>query len=372
MKKNNSSLNVLEITLLACIILLIGIGFGFLYSASKPSAVKYYDNQYHYLIKQSVFLALSVVLFIIAVFLNRAFYKKYIKIIVIFGLLALLIALIPGIGKEVGGARRWIDLRFFQFQPSEIAKLIVVLYLASVLSNKGENIKDFYKGIFPPMILVCFFAVLVFAEPDFSTTFLILFIALFIFFIAGMRLLTLGMITAIGTLAGVLMITIAPYRMRRFFAFLNPWVDPLGSGWHYIQSMKCFALGKWFGVGIGESTQKNMALPEAHNDYIFAIIAEEGGAFLAIIIIVLFAIIGIMGLNIAKRCKDSYSYLLSAGITMLIFIQAAINISVVLSALPSTGITLPFISSGGTSLLISMFSVGMLINISQETKRAET
>lgn len=359
----------IEITLLASVILLLGIGFGFLYSASQPSAVKFYDNQYYYIIKQGIYILIGIMFFLSGVFIDYRFYKKYIKAIVIFTTLLLIMTLIPGIGKEVGGARRWIVIENYQFQPSEIAKLIVIFYLSSVLTNKEEFIEDFYKGILPPLILVGFISLLIFIENDFSTTFLIIFIALVIFFLAGIRLVTFFMLIGVGLLGTTLMIFFAPYRVRRIFGFLNPWEDPLGAGWHYLQSMKCFAIGKWFGRGIGESTQKNFALPEAHNDYIFAIIAEEGGVFLTTIIIILYSILAIIGFNIARRTKDSYSYLMASGITVLIFFQAMINIGVVIGILPSTGITLPFVSAGGTSLVIFMFAIGILMNISYISKK---
>jgi cell division protein FtsW len=214
------------------------------------------------------------------------------------------------------------------------------------------------------LLLVSFISLLIFAENDFSTTFLILLVAMIIFFIAGIRLATLLMLFIVGLLGGVLMIFFAQYRISRFFAFINPWADPLGTGWQYIQSMKAFALGGFFGRGIGESTQKNFSLPEAHNDYIFAIVGEEGGALFAVIIILLFSVFAYIGYRIAKKNDDKNLYLLVSGITTLIYIQAMINIGVVIDLLPSTGITLPFISAGGTSLIIFMFAVGVLINIS--------
>ena len=370
MKKNEFSLKTIDISLIACVIILIGVGFGFLYSASKPSGIKYYNNQSHYLIIQAIYLGIGVVLFLSALFIDFNVYKKYIKFFVIISILLLIATFIPGVGKEVGGAKRWITLKVIQFQPSEITKIVIIIYLSSVLCNKQEYIKDFYKGVLPPMILTGFVSILIFLEPDFSTTFLIIFLAILLFFLAGMRMVTFIMLITVGAISGAVMIFSAQYRAKRLLAFLNPWVDPLGTGWHYIQSMKCFALGKVFGVGIGESQQKNFALPEAHNDYIFAIIAEEGGIIFAVLIVILFTILAIIGFNIAKRCDDKYSFLLSSGITAMIFFQAMINIGVVVGVLPSTGITLPFVSSGGTSLIIFLFAVGVLLNISFKNRGA--
>jgi cell division protein FtsW len=369
MTKNDNYSQTLGIVFLSCVIILIGIGFGFLYSASQPSGLLHYNNQFYYIIKQGLFFIVGILFFLAGFFLDTGFYKKNIKIIVILTIILLIVTLIPGIGKEVGGGRRWISLGFVQFQPSEIAKLVVVFYLSFVLANKEDFIKDFYKGVLPPLLMACFISILIFAENDFSTTFLVLFVAMIIFFLAGIRLATLLMLLIVGVVSGTLMIFFAQYRITRFFAFLNPWDDPLGSGWHYIQAMKSFALGGFFGRGIGESIQKATALPEAHNDYIFAVIGEEGGAFFGIVIIVLFFALILVGFNIAKRSEDKNLFLLSSGISALIFVQAMINIGVTLDVLPSTGITLPFISAGGTSLVTFMFATGVMVNIAFANSR---
>ncbi|MBN2547013.1 MAG: putative lipid II flippase FtsW [Spirochaetes bacterium] len=373
MKRLTHNRPTIEITLLACIILLIGIGYGFLYSASKPIAEKYHGNAYYYLIKQGIYLLFGIIAFFMGLFIDYDIYKRHIKSIVLLTITLLVITLIPGIGREVNGARRWLVINLFfdkfQFQPSELAKLSVVFYLSSVMSNKEEYIKDFYKGVLPPLIFVSFISFLVLMGNDFSTTFLFLLVCLVVFFLSGARILTLFMLSMIGLISTVIMIIFAPYRTKRIFAFLNPWEDPLGSGWHYIQSMKCFALGKWFGRGIGESIQKNSNLPEAHTDYIFAIIGEEGGVFISLIIIILYAIFVIVGFNIARRAIDKYSFILASGITVFVFIQAMINIGVVLGVLPATGITLPFVSSGGTSMVVYLYASGILMNISIRSKR---
>ncbi len=361
----------IEITLIACVILLIGIGFGFLYSASSPAGERYFNNSYYFIVKQAIYLCFGILFFIAGVFFDHEFYNKYIKYIVIAVVLLLAVTLIPGVGKEVGGARRWISIAGFQFQPSEIAKIALIFYLSSVLAGKEDLIQDFYKGVLPPLLLTGFLTFLIFIEKSFSTTFLIFFIVVLLFFLAGIRLVTFVMLLATGAASSVIMIFFAPYRVSRFFAFLNPWDDPLGSGWHYIQSMKCFTLGRLFGRGIGESIQKTFALPEAHNDYIYAIIGEEGGAIVAVIIIILYTIFAFIGFNIAKRADNKYSYLLACGITSLIYIQAMMNIGVVVGVLPSTGVTLPFVSSGGTSLIMFLFAVGVLLNISRTSRKNE-
>lgn len=371
MNENTRQDSQLLIMHISSVILLLGIGFGFLFSASQPAGIKFYGSSYHYIIKQGFYLIVGLLMFIVGFFVNHNQYGKYIKVIILSLILLLIITLIPGISKEVGGARRWIVVGGFQFQPSEIAKFVIILYLSYVLSGKKELIKDFYKGVLPPLLIVGVISILIFLENDFSTTFLIILITIVLFYLAGIKIFTLIMMFIVGTVSGILMIFFAPYRISRLFAFINPWEDPLGTGWHYIQSMKCFALGGWFGKGIGESQQKLFALPEAHNDYIYAIIGEEGGAFVSVLILILFMVFTIIGLMIAKRSKNKYSFLLASGLTLMIFFQAIINIGVVVSILPATGVTLPFMSAGGTSLIMFMFSVGVLANISFSNSRRD-
>lgn len=360
--------NTLELLLIGLIILMLGIGLGFLYTASQPVSMRYYGVSYAIVLKQAVYMGIGLFLMIFAAVFNHSVYRKMVKTIVFFTIILLILTLIPGLTREAMGARRWINIFGVSIQPSEIAKLTIVIYLSSVLSNKGEYIQDFYKGIFPPICVLGIFLMLILAGNDFSTTFLIIILAFVIFFLAGIRILTLSMLFLVGMAASFIMILFAPYRMKRLFAFIDPWADPLGSGWQYIQAMKCFSLGGYFGVGLGESTQKNMALPEAHNDYIFAIIAEEGGALTAIFLVLIFLGVAVVGLNIAKKIDNKYSFLLACGIVVTIFIQGVINMAVVVGFLPATGITLPFISSGGTSIVVFMYMVGILINISLKNK----
>lgn len=358
----------IDISLLACIVLLIGIGLGFLYSASQPSGIKYYNDQYYFILRQVLYFGVGLLFFMAGFFINHHVYKKYVKYMVLGTTFLLILTLIPGIGKNIGGARRWIVIWKLSFQPSELAKITVIMYLSTILDKKREIIEDFYKGVLPPLVITGIISFFILIENDFSTTFLIIFVTMLMLFLGGIQYFTFIMLGVLGATGSLLAIILAPYRVKRMFAFLNPWEDPLGAGWHYIQSIKCFALGKWFGKGIGESSQKNIALPEAHNDYIYAIIAEEGGAFLAIIIILLFTLFAFIGYNIAKKTDNHYSFLLAAGITTIIFFQAIINIGVVLSVLPATGIPLPFVSAGGSSMVVFLFMIGVLMNISYTNK----
>lgn len=359
-----------NIILIALVLILIGLGLGFLYSASHPVSVRMFDKGYSIFLKQLIYFAVGFIAFIFGSLINHNLYRKFTKIMIFLTLIMLVFILIPGVAREVGGGKRWFSVGFMTFQPSEIAKFVIILYLASVLSNKKEDINDFYKGVLPPLIMTGLISFLVFLENDFSTTFLILLLVFVVLYLSEVKLFTLMMLVGVGMVTSLLMVMIAPYRLKRMFAFLNPWDDPLGSGWQYIQSAKCFTLGKMFGVGIGESAQKTSALPEAHNDYIFAVISEEGGAVIAILIILLFLVISFLGFHIAKKSDNKYSFLVASGISSLVLLQAFVNIGVVIGVLPSTGITLPFISAGGTSLIIFMFMVGVLLNVSAKGRSA--
>ena len=370
-EENNVKNNILIASLFSVVILLIGIGFGFSYSVNRTTEVNIMGNNYSYIVKHIFHLLIALTVMISSIFINVEIYKKFMKLITIATILLLIITLVPSIGKVVSGARRWIDLKFIRFQPSELAKISVLIYTSAVLSKKDDIIKDFYKGILPPLVVITFISVLILVENDFSTAFLILLVAFFILLLSGADFLSLlilmfvGILTCIGILTGMLGIFFAQYRVKRLLAFLDPWGDPLNSGWQYIQSMKCFAMGGFWGKGIGNSAQ-NSILPESRNDYIFAIIAEEGGAFFAIVIVLLFAVFAILGLVVTGNCKkDKYRFLLASGITMFIFFQAMTNIGVSVGLLPSTGIQLPFVSAGGTSLVVFSFCAGMLINIAR-------
>lgn len=365
-KKNVEKQGYADILLLAVIILLAGIGFGFLYSASQPSAVRYYDNQYYFILKQGIYFFIGFVFLILGYFINPDFYRDKIKFL-IFGLIILLIiTLIPGVTPVIGGARRWIRIWHFSVQPSEIAKVVIIIYLSMIMAKNKERINDFYRGVLPPLIIIGVISFFIFLQNDFSTTFIIIAVTLIMLYISGVNIISLVMLLLIGLMGSAIMVIIAPYRMKRIFAFINPWNDPLGAGWHYIQSMKCFSLGGFFGKGVGESTQKYSALPEAHNDYIFAIIAEEGGVLLAVIVLLLFTVFAFLGFRIAKRANNRYRFLLASSITSIIYVQALINIGVVLSILPATGVTLPFVSAGGTSLVMFLFLTGILLQISKD------
>ena len=329
--------STLSIIFIAFVILLIGFGIGFLYTASQPESQRLYGSGNIIVLKQILYLALGIVGGVIAFLIPLRFYRKH-SMIITFSVIGLLIVtLLPGVSSQIMGARRWIMIGGFSIQPSEIAKFALILYLASVLTHHEENLDDFYLGVFPSLIIAGVMVGLVFLGNDFSTAIIMIIITFIVYYFAGVRMLTLVMMGSISVVLSSLMLVFAPYRIKRLFAFLNPWNDPLGSGWQTIQAFKCFSVGGYTGVGLGESVQKYSALPEAHNDYIFGIIIEEAGVFTGIFLIVAYLIVAIVGLNIAKSIQKKEAFIICTGITSLIFVQAMINIAVVAGLLPPTG-----------------------------------
>ena len=367
-KLSNSKINIL---LLVLVVILSGLGLGFLNTATQSQSANQEYSSFMIVIKQLAFLGIGIVALVLGALINHNFYKRHIKLLVFLTIAFLLLTLIPGLGVDVYGARRWIKVGPLTFQPSEFAKLIVIFYLAAVLDNKKDDIRDFYKGVLPPLVLLILIGVFVLLENDFSTTMLIFFVGFILFFLSGVRLVTLLMLAVVGACGAVGMIFLAPYRIKRMEVLFNPWIDPFGSGWQSIQSMKCFSLGGFWGRGLGESTQKYSALPKGYDDYIFSVIVEESGVITGILMILIYFVIALLGINIAKRCKSRFSYLMAAGISSLMFVQAVLNVGVTAGIFPATGIPLPLVSAGGTSLVVFLFSIGVLINISNSSARCD-
>src|SRR5439155_1760502 len=285
--------------------------------------------------------------------------------------MALLVAvLIPGIGTEVAGSRRWILLPGIGFQPAELAKLAIVLYLAHWLDRRGKAAQSFWNGLVPFALLVAPGFVLIAAEPDLGTAGVFAAATLAVFFMAGANLLYLG---AIGTavLAGTAaMIAATPYQLQRVQSFLDPFRDPLHTGYNAIQSLMALALGGITGLGLGASRQKFLYLPAPSTDFIFAIIGEEWGLIGTLIVVALFLVIAFQGYRIAINAPDTFSGLLACGITTWLVVQAFINMAVVTALAPVTGIPLPFISYGGSALTSNLVAVGVLLSISRETTQS--
>ncbi|NLL51942.1 MAG: putative lipid II flippase FtsW [Peptococcaceae bacterium] len=350
--------------LLLVIFALLLIGIVMTYSSSAVKGYLYYEDAYHYLKAELIWVTLGLMAMTFALMLDCHLLYKWAKPILYAALVLLIMVKIPGIGKTVNGATRWIGVGPLQIQPSEVIKLAMVLIMARFLSLDPYRVKSFRRGILPSLALMGLVCGLVMLQPDLGTTLVIAATVFFMLLAMGAKLWHMAGLgcAGLGLLAGA--IIAEPYRMRRIFAFLDPWADPSGKGYQTIQSLLALGPGGLFGLGIGQSRQKFLYLPENHTDFIFAMIGEELGFVGASLVVLLFALFIWRGFRAALYAPNNYLGLLAVGLTSLIGIQAMINMGVVSGVLPVTGITLPFISYGGTSLLFTMISAGLLLNIS--------
>jgi cell division protein FtsW len=280
----------------------------------------------------------------------------------------LVLVLLPGFGVSINGSRRWLRVGPLSFQPAELAKLALVLYLAAFLARKRDELQEFWRGVFPPLAVGGTLAMLVLAQPDLGSCLTLLALTLGLLFLAGARTRWLGLLVIPALPLAALAVWMAPYRMRRVFAFLDPWQDPRGSGFQIIQSWLALGGGGLFGRGIGESKQKLFYLPEAHTDFIFAIVGEELGFIGAALVVGLFAALVWRGLRVGIRAADPFGAYLALGITVLIATQTLVNLGVVTGMLPTKGLPLPFLSFGGSALVMTMLATGVLLNISQDAR----
>ena len=348
-------------------LVLISLGTIMVFSSSAYMNIIYHGDQYFLLRAQlrNIFIG-----FIVLVIAMNVHYKVLYKLATPALLVALgLLGATALMGEVAGGAGRWIGIGPVRFQPSEIAKLAIVIFVAKSLYLNQKYLKDFKKGLLPQLVVLGLVCGLVMLQPDFGTTAAIAGTVFLLWAVAGVRLVHLAGLAVAGFAAGVALIIQAPYRMQRITAFLNPQDDPLGAGFQSIQSLLALGSGGLFGMGLGEGRQKLFHLPERHTDFIFAIIGEELGFVGAAFVLILFIAFAWRGFRIALTAPDYFTSLLAAGITIMITFQAFLNIGVVIGVLPVTGITLPFISYGGTSLIFTMAGVGILLGISRYTKR---
>jgi cell division protein FtsW len=344
--------------------ILVLIGLVMVFSSSGVYAMEKYNDAYYFLKRQLVWVVLGTVIMLLAREIDYRGLEKYTYYIMGVTFLMLLAVMMPGLGKEVGGARRWLMLGGFTFQPSELAKFALILFIAKSLVKRSDQLKNFAYGYLPKLIVLGFFFVPILFQPDFGTAMIICIVTFAMLMIAGLR----SKFLIYSVLAVVPFITLAimnaDYRQRRIIAFLNPWEHESNAGFQVVQSFYAFGRGGVFGSGIGSSSQKLFYLPEAHTDFIFSVIGEELGFVGALIIISLFSILIWRGFVIAYYAKDSFGTHVAIGLTLLIGIQAFMNMGVTVGLLPTKGLTLPFVSMGGSSLVVLMLSIGVLLNIS--------
>jgi len=358
-------------TILVSISLLCLIGLVFVLSASMVSANHNQSTSWYWFLRQAFFLGVGAVAMWVAV---RVDYHRWIRlgpVILIASIVALVVVLLPtGLRHEINGASRWLGPDAIYFQPSEMAKLGVVLWLAGLLDRRRHDIRDYKVTILPAFAVLAVTAGLIVLEPDLGTTTLVSCIVVVMLAVAGARL---DVLAGIGLPAGAagFALSMRGYHRARLLAFLDPWAHASDAGWQTLQSQVGLASGGWFGVGIGNSKAKWGFLPEAHTDFIFAIIGEEAGLIGCTVVIGLFLVFIVAGVNAARRARDLAGMLLAVGIATWIGLQALVNIGVSVGVLPNKGITLPFVSYGGTSLVMTMFAAGILLNIARQPGTVE-
>ncbi|MGI6453992.1 MAG: stage V sporulation protein E [Syntrophomonadaceae bacterium] len=343
---------------------LVGIGLVMVYSSSAVTASVRYDDAYYFFRRQLLWALIGFVALIIVMKLNYLRLRDFAFPLMLIAVVCLILVITP-LGIATKGSSRWLGVGFASFAPSELAKLALVMFLAKTMEARMDTIISFKKGVMPYILLVAFVCGLIMKQPDLGTAFALAGTVFFMLLVAGARWSHLGLLSLAGTAAVAAAIIVAPYRLERFMAFLDPWKDPSDTGFQTIQSLYALGSGGLFGMGLGRSRQKFFYLPEQHTDFIYAILGEELGFIGASLVLALFLLFAWRGFKIAMKAPDTFGSLLAAGITIMIVFQAAINIGVVSGALPVTGITLPFISHGGSSLLFTMVGVGLLLNISR-------
>lgn len=355
----------LRINLFTISVVLICIGVVMIFSSSSIYSWERNKDSLFFLKRHLSFLTIGAVLtFLVMVFDYKKF-RRIAKPMLLFSIFLLILVLIPGVGREVSGARRWFRFKFISFQPSEFSNLAIIIYVADFIARKGSAIKEFGRGFLPPVCVLGFCALLILMQPDLGTTLAIGVVVFVMLFVAGVRPRYLVLTILSGLPLLYILVFSVPWRRMRILAFLNPWSDPKGSGFQIIQSQIAIGSGGLFGLGLGHSRQKLFYLPAAHTDFIFSIIGEELGLVGTLAVIFLFIIFIQQGLKIVKNTTDKFSYFLAMGLVLMITLKAAINIGVSCGVLPTKGLPLPFISYGGSSFIFDMVSVGLLINIAR-------
>jgi cell division protein FtsW len=347
---------------------LLAIGLIMVYSASAIWAEYKFHDSFFFAKRQFLFAGAGVIAMFFIMNIDYWTWRDWSKVLIIVCFLLLVLVLIPGVGMVRNGSRSWIGVGAFSIQPSEFMKLAMIAFLAKYLSENQKNITSFKRGLLPALALVFFAFGMIMLQPDLGTGTVMVGTCIAMIFVAGARIshfIGLGILGLAGFAALVLS---APYRIKRITSFLNPWEDPLGSGFQIIQSLYAIGPGGLFGLGLGQSRQKFFYLPEPQTDFIFAILAEELGFIGGSLVLLLFSLLLWRGVRIALGAPDLYGSFLAIGIISMVAIQVMINIGVVTGLMPVTGITLPFLSYGGSSLTLMLMAIGVLLNISKHAK----
>lgn len=341
-------------------ILLSLFGLMMIYSSSAMMGMQKYGDSLFYVKKQAIFLGLGWILYFIVAQIPVVRMSSWRIIALILSFLALIVVLIPGLGHTAGGAQRWISIGIGQFQPAELARLLLLFYIAATLAVKADRLDSFNKGFLPLLVVTGAMMLLLILQPDFGSAMSVFALSVALWFVGRVPLAYIGGIFVLALPAVVLLIFGASYRAQRVMTFLDPWADPQGAGFQVIQSFIAFYQGGWTGVGLGNSQQKLFYLPEAHTDFIFSVLGEELGILGIVFVVALFLSLLFIGARITRAQMSHFGYYLAAGLTLFVCLPALLNMMVTLGMLPTKGLPLPFFSSGGSSLLVSLMALGLL------------
>ncbi len=357
-----------DLIIMLMVITLACFGVVMVYSSSSIMAAKKFHDGFYFLKRQGIYTLLGAGAMIWAMRVDYHVWKKYAVPILIGCLILLVAVLIPGIGDSAGGSSRWIRLPGFSFQPSEMAKIAFIMYMAYSLDKKQDKVRFFSTGFLPYMVVLAVMLLLLLKQPDLGSSMVLGAVAMIMLFAAGTRLSYILSMVLLALPFLYYAIMNVDYRRRRIMAFLNPWEDPTNTGFQIIQSWIAVGTGGLFGQGLGEGKQKLFYLPEAHTDFIFSVVGEELGFVGFMVISSMFFLLIMRGIRVALYAEDNFGRSLAFGISSLIGLEAFVNIAVVTGIFPTKGLALPFISYGGSSLIITLFAVGILLNISSRVR----
>ena len=359
--------------IIGTVVALLMVGLVMVASASISIADHETGNPFAYFERQLLFVFLGLLAAGVAMLVPTDLWEKHSIALLVLAFVLLLLVLVPGIGHVVNGSRRWIRLGFMNFQVSEVARVLLLTYIASYAVRRADELRGSFAGFVKPVAVLAAAAVLLLAEPDFGATTVLMATGLVVLFLAGARLHYLLVPTLAGVAGLTLLALMSPYRMRRITGFLHPWIDPFDSGYQLVQSLIAIGRGEWFGVGLGSSVQKLFYLPEAHTDFVFAVLAEEFGFLGVCVVLGLFALLVGRALVISRRAAAAglvFQSYLAASIGVWLGLQAFVNVGVNMGLLPTKGLTLPLLSYGGSSMLVSMGVMGLLLRIHHETMQS--
>jgi cell division protein FtsW len=354
-----------DLWLFGVVLALVLLGVVMVYSASAIIAADRFGDPFFFLKKQLFWAVLGSGLLWAALRLDYRRLERLVVPLLVVSIALLVLVLVPPFGQAINGTRRWFRIGPLSFQPVELAKFALVLYLASFLTRRAAALRSFWQGLFPILLVAGTMAMLTLVQPDLGNSLALVVLTLVLAYLAGARVKHMAWVAAAALPLVALAVALKPYRWRRMVAFVNPWDDPQGSGFQIIQSFLALGSGGLTGRGLGGSKQKLFYLPEPYTDFIFAIVGEELGLIGAVCVIALFAVLIWRGLRVGLRAPDPFGSYLALGLTVMLATQTLVNLGVVMGALPTKGLPLPFVSFGGSALLMTMFSAGVLLNISQ-------